>query len=65
MACKTLKANLSEYQEFLDEDPKEYLKVKRDVEIVVHQIFSIWRKMASGLTTSLSKCALKFSVDPF
>jgi hypothetical protein len=28
MACKTLKKNLSEYQEFLDEDPQEYLKVK-------------------------------------
>jgi len=29
MSCKTLKKNLSEYKEFLDEDPQEYLKVKR------------------------------------
>ena len=38
MACKTLKKNLSEYQEFLDEDPQEYLQVKLSIAAVCQVI---------------------------
>ncbi|CBY31968.1 unnamed protein product [Oikopleura dioica] len=42
MSCKTLKKNLSEYKEFLDEDPQEYLKyMMQDGEWADHVIIQV------------------------
>merc|ERR1712032_803944 len=41
-SCKTLKKNLSEYQEFLDEDPQEYLQyMAQDGEWADHVIIQV------------------------